>query len=77
MELPTFLPGARKMNILVKYLPTRSPELNPIELVFQVLVQRMKRECLLGRIDAQHAAAATNGAPPTPFRFDHQQTGEW
>jgi len=41
-------PGAPPMNILVKYLPTRSPELNPIELVFQILVQRMKRECLLG-----------------------------
>ena len=41
-------PGAPPMNILVKYLPTRSPELNPIELVFQILVQRMKRECHLG-----------------------------
>lgn len=41
-------PGAPPMNIFVKYLPTRSPELNPIELVFQILVQRMKRECLLG-----------------------------
>lgn len=36
------------MNILVKYLPTRSPELNPIELIFQILVQRMKGESLLG-----------------------------
>ena len=30
-------------NILLLYLPTRSPELNPIELLWNVLIQRMKR----------------------------------
>mmetsp|Transcript_22404 Transcript_22404/g.48509 ORF Transcript_22404/g.48509 Transcript_22404/m.48509 type:complete len:131 (+) Transcript_22404:595-987(+) len=41
-------PDGLPMRILVVYLPTRSPELNPIELVFQILVQRLKKECLLG-----------------------------
>ena len=30
------------LNVLVLFLPTRSPELNPIELVFHILVQRMR-----------------------------------
>ena len=30
------------LNCLVLYLPTRSPELNPIELVFHILVRRLK-----------------------------------
>lgn len=32
----------RPLKILVIYLPTRSPELNPIELVFNILASRMK-----------------------------------
>ena len=39
-------PDGQPMYIYVAFLPTRSPELNPIELLFNVLVQRLKRECL-------------------------------
>ena len=34
------------MHIYVAFLHTRLPELNPIELLFNILVQRLKRECL-------------------------------
>ena len=64
-------PGAPPMNILVKYLPTRSPELNPIELVFQILVQRMKRECLLCmlyRTFYMHVTPSTLSARPRHLR---------
>ena len=30
------------LNVIVIYLPTRSPELNPIELIFHILSQRIK-----------------------------------
>ena len=30
------------LRVLVLYLPPRAPELNPIELIFNVLVQRMR-----------------------------------
>ena len=33
----------RPLHILVVYLPTRSPELNPIELIFHILSRRIKR----------------------------------
>lgn len=32
----------RELNVLVVYLPTRSPELNPIELIFHVLSRRVR-----------------------------------
>ena len=32
----------RPLHILVLYLPTRSPELNPIELVFHILAFRIR-----------------------------------
>jgi hypothetical protein len=31
----------RPLHVLVIYLPTRSPELNPIELIFHILVMRI------------------------------------
>ena len=34
----------RPLRILVLYLPTRSPELNPIELIFHVLSRQLKSE---------------------------------
>ena len=34
--------NGKPLNCLVIYLPTRSPELNPIELVFHILVRRLK-----------------------------------
>jgi transposase len=30
------------MEVLVVYLPTRSPELNPIELIFHILARRLR-----------------------------------
>ena len=39
-------PDGQPMYIYVAFLPTRSPKLKPIELLFNVLVQRLKRECL-------------------------------
>jgi transposase len=33
----------RPLHVLVLYLPTRSPELNPIELIFHVLARRLKQ----------------------------------
>ena len=32
----------KPLNVLVIYLPTRAPELNPIELIFHILVLRLK-----------------------------------
>jgi hypothetical protein len=32
----------RPLNVLVVYLPTRSPELNPIEFVFHILTARIR-----------------------------------
>ena len=38
------------MNVAVLFLPTRSPELNPIELIFSVLASRLRqtRYCIAG-----------------------------
>jgi transposase len=33
--------GGRPLHILVIYLPTRSPELNPIELIFHIFSRRV------------------------------------
>ena len=45
-ELEEFLWNVRidgvQLQVLVLYLPTRAPELNPIELVFHILVRRIK-----------------------------------
>jgi hypothetical protein len=38
--------GGQKLHILVVYLPTRSPELNPIELVFHILARRIRSQRL-------------------------------
>ena len=43
------------LRILLLPLPTRSPELNPIELVWHILVQRVKYG--VKRVDEQHAVA--------------------
>ena len=32
----------RPLHVLVLYLPTRSPELNPIELIFHILARRIR-----------------------------------
>ena len=42
-------PDGQPLRILVKTLPTRSPELNPIELIFQTMVQRLKAVSLEDR----------------------------
>ena len=34
--------NGKPLNILVLFLPTRAPELNPIELIFNILVIRLK-----------------------------------
>ena len=45
-ELEDYLWNVRidgvQLQVLVLYLPTRAPELNPIELVFHILSQRLK-----------------------------------
>ena len=38
----TTIVDGRPLNVYVLYLPPRAPELNPIELVFNILVQRLK-----------------------------------
>ena len=38
----TTIVEGRPLNVYVLYLPPRAPELNPIELVFNILVQRLK-----------------------------------
>ena len=38
----TTIVDGRPLNVFVLYLPPRAPELNPIELVFNILVQRLK-----------------------------------
>lgn len=45
------------MQIGVIYLPTRSPELNPIELVWQAVVQRLKQVPLNVPRPQNHASA--------------------
>ena len=37
----TIIDGA-PLHVLVIYLPTRSPELNPIELIFHILARRIR-----------------------------------
>lgn len=49
------------MNIFVLYLPTRSPELNPIELIFQTLVRRIQMEFIQPRDVGTHAVAIFAG----------------
>ena len=34
--------NSRPLNVFILYLPTHAPELNSIELVFNILVQRLK-----------------------------------
>ncbi len=36
-------------KILLLFMPTRSPELNPIELMWNILVQHLRRVPLTGR----------------------------
>ena len=43
------------LRILLLPLPTRSPELNPIELVWHIMVQRVRYG--VKRVDEQHAVA--------------------
>ena len=45
------------MEITVIFLPTRSPELNPIELIWNTLVQRLKQVQLQGPRPQNHAVA--------------------
>ena len=58
-ELLWDFPGADglPMEISVIFLPTRSPELNPIELIWNTLVQRLKLVDLQGPRPQNHAVA--------------------
>ena len=44
------------LNILLLFLPTRSPELNPIELLWNTLVERLKALRQQGKWFGRHAA---------------------
>ena len=44
-------------GILLTFLPTRAPELNPIELMWHILVQRLKNVELIGHVQLPHQAA--------------------
>jgi len=51
----------RPLNVLVIFLPTRSPELNPIELVFHILARRIRsfRYRMAGPCDAAVVSQTT------------------
>jgi hypothetical protein len=48
-----FILDGRPLRVLVVYLPTRSPELNPIELVFHILARRSRDWRLYGNFDGR------------------------
>jgi hypothetical protein len=63
-------PGTtRPLHILVVYLPTRAPELNPIELLWAVLVKRLKSVPLVEGTLECHACA--NAAADIMTNFTH------
>eukprot|EP00957_Ditylum_brightwellii_P036331 2751394-Ditylum_brightwellii.AAC.1 len=53
----TIGPNGNPLRINVLLMPTRSPELNLIELIFHTLVQRLKTECIKGQNTCRDAAA--------------------
>eukprot|EP00957_Ditylum_brightwellii_P099256 7560492-Ditylum_brightwellii.AAC.1 len=50
-------PNGNSLWLNVLLLPTRSLELNPIELIFHTLVQRLKTLCIKGQNIHRDAAA--------------------
>ena len=48
-----FVVDGRPLHILTIFLPTRSPELNPIELVFHILARRSREWRLYGNLEGR------------------------
>jgi hypothetical protein len=60
-----------KHGILITFLPTRAPELNPIEEMWHILVQRLKNVALLGPDQNYSHQAATAAAMMVMNDFTH------
>ena len=57
-------------GILITFLPTRAPELNPIEQMWHILVQRLKNVALMGP-GLNHAHQAAAAAAMVMNEFTH------
>jgi transposase len=57
-------------KILLIFMPARSPELNPIELMWNILVQRLRRVPLTGRHILERNALAAKDSMDT---FAHSE----
>jgi hypothetical protein len=67
------LPDGLPLYVQLITLPTRSPELNPIELLWAILVRRLKLLRLAERSNSRHAAA--HAAAAILEEFDHVLVG--
>ena len=59
-------------HILIVFMPARSPELNPIELLWHILVQRLKIVPLNGNHSSERTATA---AKEIMDQFTHRDVG--